>query len=653
MKCWVYWLWVQNSSVCHYPVHGFDDQLHGFQIEDALLHVAAMLGHFDTVQQLVSAGAKRNAKDKRGRTPLHMASLFGHLTVVEYLLSINARLRAKDKEGCNLLFLAASAGHMQVVRYLVAIGVDKEAQDKGDVPRDRQAGPTDSPMAPSSAPPQMPQGQQQEHRQQRGQQLSDAEFRETYREQMTTAFQNMSPNERAFMFNQVPKENWINYVRRYTLANLEAAHEEEVEEDAEEEANYRGCHHNSCNNGHRNGSNRCLLCSSRTSTPRICTCNSKDCNLKASFSGMDCAKMLASRLWLRAYLKGRATCLGNNIHKCQFLAQVQNGQRRDQHNETDVVQGFKARGVVGRLCKPPKLGPGKLTSDEMQRVLELGAKEGIPLATIIDFVHNCGLAPATRKQYLGYQRMFGSLHVVNAAYKSMANFVSSQQEQFHAEGRTHPQDAMGATMTPQIKKLTDTMKRTNGTKKFGKTMCYQTGTPAQFIKPEEEKEMAIHLIEEAIRLCNTDDPMLGQMDLKNLSGFLNFQTLPTPAVMLGILAKEGKTNQYGYNEYVGALMNKDWFLCPIILLAFHLFWRMKLLQEPVLGIGYDKDSRETLDWKMRPIMRGQTHTEPWDPTTHFKMFKKALDAIGARTAHVCHEPRAMGAQRAVDRGFVA
>ena len=63
------------------------------------MHLAAFNNsNPDVVKALISAGAKVNAKDKDGATPLHAAALFNsNPDVVKALISAGAKLNAKDR----------------------------------------------------------------------------------------------------------------------------------------------------------------------------------------------------------------------------------------------------------------------------------------------------------------------------------------------------------------------------------------------------------------------------------------------------------------------------------------------------------------------------------------------------------------------------
>lgn len=76
------------------------------------LHIAAIQGHVDVIQFLVSIGTDPDVADSNGWTALHYASVGGHVEVVELLLNCSAFVKyAISKDGKTAFALAVEKGH--------------------------------------------------------------------------------------------------------------------------------------------------------------------------------------------------------------------------------------------------------------------------------------------------------------------------------------------------------------------------------------------------------------------------------------------------------------------------------------------------------------------------------------------------------------
>ena len=91
------------------------------------LNRAARSGNFAVVEVLVGHEADVIIKDSSGFTPLHSAAERGHQAVVELLLARRANLEARTKDGCTPLHCAAQAGHLEVVNTLLEHGAEVDA----------------------------------------------------------------------------------------------------------------------------------------------------------------------------------------------------------------------------------------------------------------------------------------------------------------------------------------------------------------------------------------------------------------------------------------------------------------------------------------------------------------------------------------------
>jgi ankyrin repeat protein len=81
---------------------------------------------------LIAAGAKIDAQDNHGNTPLHNASYHNSVATVKILLAhkgCKEALKLRTTEGDSALDYACSNGHVEVAKLLVAGGADINAQD--------------------------------------------------------------------------------------------------------------------------------------------------------------------------------------------------------------------------------------------------------------------------------------------------------------------------------------------------------------------------------------------------------------------------------------------------------------------------------------------------------------------------------------------
>ena len=97
----------------------------------AMLREAAIVGHVETVQALIAAGADILAKDASGATPLHYAAKFGHTETVQALIAAGADIDAKDNNGeTPLLYATHLLVRTDAIYALIAAGADVNVKGK-------------------------------------------------------------------------------------------------------------------------------------------------------------------------------------------------------------------------------------------------------------------------------------------------------------------------------------------------------------------------------------------------------------------------------------------------------------------------------------------------------------------------------------------
>jgi 26S proteasome non-ATPase regulatory subunit 10 len=87
----------------------------------------ASKGFVSIMRLLIKAGAKVNAKDKTGSTPLHRAASAGkYETAVVLVEEGHARVDSHDKTGSTPLLVAVSCKESNIAVYLASKGADLE-----------------------------------------------------------------------------------------------------------------------------------------------------------------------------------------------------------------------------------------------------------------------------------------------------------------------------------------------------------------------------------------------------------------------------------------------------------------------------------------------------------------------------------------------
>ncbi|MGB0749576.1 MAG: ankyrin repeat domain-containing protein [Magnetospiraceae bacterium] len=97
---------------------------------DRALLSALHIGDTDRVKALLEGGAVE-ARDGYGQTPLILAAVKGHGDIVDYLISRGAKLNVTAKHGMTPLMLASLNGHGDIVKSLLKAGADQSPVAKG------------------------------------------------------------------------------------------------------------------------------------------------------------------------------------------------------------------------------------------------------------------------------------------------------------------------------------------------------------------------------------------------------------------------------------------------------------------------------------------------------------------------------------------
>jgi hypothetical protein len=111
------------------------------QPPDVSLHIAALQGNVDAIQQHIKAGSDLNEIDEYGSTPLIVAVTFGKTEAAKALIEAGADMTISNNEESTPLHIAAFLCRTEIVRALLDKGADKSAKNKaGSTPLDTVAG---------------------------------------------------------------------------------------------------------------------------------------------------------------------------------------------------------------------------------------------------------------------------------------------------------------------------------------------------------------------------------------------------------------------------------------------------------------------------------------------------------------------------------
>ncbi|KAL3130403.1 hypothetical protein ABBQ38_008227 [Trebouxia sp. C0009 RCD-2024] len=98
-----------------------------------VLHLAAMLGNLQNLQQLLSHGSLVTAQDQQGQTALHVAVSEGYLDIVDALLAHHADPNAQDFMGQAPLHIAAQKDHLLLITLLLEKGAERKLMNNWEL----------------------------------------------------------------------------------------------------------------------------------------------------------------------------------------------------------------------------------------------------------------------------------------------------------------------------------------------------------------------------------------------------------------------------------------------------------------------------------------------------------------------------------------
>ena len=102
--------------------------LFGITQEEGLFASVAS-GNLSAVQERLAGGAKVNARDPNGRTPLHFATRLEDWKVADLLISKGADVNARDALGKTPLHVAAFKQNVEMIAFLLGRCADVNVRD--------------------------------------------------------------------------------------------------------------------------------------------------------------------------------------------------------------------------------------------------------------------------------------------------------------------------------------------------------------------------------------------------------------------------------------------------------------------------------------------------------------------------------------------
>ncbi len=134
----------QNDMVALLLSKGADPNLYGLYDTtanyDTALIVAANSNHIDTLELLLSKGAKVDKRTNKGHTPLMEAAKRPYPAVVKLFIEKGANVNARGSHGHTALIFAAYNGQNENIKLLLAAGADPLATATDDPDPDKEYG---------------------------------------------------------------------------------------------------------------------------------------------------------------------------------------------------------------------------------------------------------------------------------------------------------------------------------------------------------------------------------------------------------------------------------------------------------------------------------------------------------------------------------
>ena len=115
----------KNSELISYLITHKEDVGAKDRNRNTALHLAALVGHEDSIYTLLKYGAGVSSRNLDGETPLLLAARNGHVSAVKALLKGRSNISSKAANGNTAFLEACLSGNVELLPLLVEMGADK------------------------------------------------------------------------------------------------------------------------------------------------------------------------------------------------------------------------------------------------------------------------------------------------------------------------------------------------------------------------------------------------------------------------------------------------------------------------------------------------------------------------------------------------
>jgi ankyrin repeat protein/tetratricopeptide (TPR) repeat protein len=112
----------QDVSTVRLLLDDFGAKVDFYHAGKAPLHLAALTGNIEIVENIIDSVSDKNIKTTLGLTPTHIAARAGHISMIDTLVENGASLGLKDNVGHMEIHFASQGNHVTVVKAMLSRG---------------------------------------------------------------------------------------------------------------------------------------------------------------------------------------------------------------------------------------------------------------------------------------------------------------------------------------------------------------------------------------------------------------------------------------------------------------------------------------------------------------------------------------------------